>query len=122
MTEPSAAHAAAVTDRSRLAGSAHSGDRDLAARQSLYQWQTPFPGEEFGRVETTELPGIITVDDPGPAVAHMASNRAWADQHDVSFEATIGRARTILVDHIAQHGPSRSRASAASSSAADCAP
>ena len=29
---------------------------------------------------------------------------AWADQHDVPFEATIERARTILVDHIAQHG------------------
>lgn len=259
MTELSAAHAAAVTDRSRLAGSAYSSDRDLAARQSLYQWQTPrydlpgivaeklsgvrvrgrvvdvgcgngkfiqrlredrpelallgldiapgilagvpgpvavadatrlplatgsvdaalalhmlyhvsdipqavrelsrvatsdglviastnsdrdkaelddlwqraagdvlgtgrgparislsarfslekapaFLGEEFGRVETMELPGTITVDDPEPVIAHMASYRAWADQHDVPFEATIERARTILVDHIAQHG------------------
>ncbi|MEU0280105.1 class I SAM-dependent methyltransferase [Streptomyces sp. NPDC006195] len=257
MTEPSAAHAAAVTDRGRLAGSAYSTDRDLAARQSLYQWQTPrydlpgivaeqlsgvrgrvvdigcgngkfiqrlrderpdlallgldiapgilasvpgpvavadatrlplatgsavgalalhmlyhvpdipqavrelsrvvtcdglviastnsdrdkvelddlwqraagdvlgtgrgparislsarfslekataFLGEEFGRVETTELPGTITVHDPEPVVAHMASYRAWSDQHDVPFEATIERARTILVDHIDQHG------------------
>lgn len=31
----------AATDRTRLAGSAYSSDRDLAARQSLYQWQTP---------------------------------------------------------------------------------
>ncbi|MFJ1874746.1 class I SAM-dependent methyltransferase [Streptomyces chartreusis] len=257
MTELSAAHAAAVTDRSRLAGSAYNGDGDLAARQSLYQWQTPrydlpgivaeqlsgvrgrvvdvgcgngkfiqrlrddrpelallgldiapgiltsvpgpvavadatrlplatasidaalalhmlyhvpdipqavrelsrvvardgavivstnsdrdkvelddlwqraagdvlgtgrgparislsarfslekapaFLGEEFGRVETIELPGTITVQDPEPVIAHMASYRAWADQHDVPFEATIERARAILVDHIARHG------------------
>ncbi|NUK25964.1 class I SAM-dependent methyltransferase [Streptomyces lunaelactis] len=257
MTDLSAAHDAAVTDRGRLAGSAYNGDRDLAARQSLYQWQTPrhdlpgivaeqlsavrwrvvdvgcgngkfikrlrqdrpdlnllgldiapgilaevpgpvavadvarlplatgsadavlalhmlyhapdiaqataelsrvvtadglviastnsdrdkaeldelwvraagdilgtgrgparislsarfslekapaFLGEEFGRVETIELPGTITVRDPEPVVAHMASYQAWADQHDVPFEATIERARTILVDHIARHG------------------
>lgn len=257
MTELSAAHDAAVTDRARLAGSAYSSDRDLAARQSLYQWQTPrydlpgivaeqlsgvrgravdvgcgngtfiqrlrrdrpdlsllgldiapgilagvpgpvavadatrlplatgrvdaalalhmlyhvpdipravrelsrvvardglliastnsdrdkaelddlwqraagdvlgiergparislsarfpleaapaFLGEEFGRVETIGLSGKITVRDPEPVIAHMASYRAWADQHDVPFAATIDRARTILLDHIAQHG------------------
>lgn len=257
MTELSAAHDAAVTDRDRLAGSAYNGDRDLAARQSLYQWQTPrhdlpgivteqlsavrghvvdvgcgngkfikrlrqdrpdlellgldiasgilanvpgavavadvarlpfgtasvdtalalhmlyhapdiahavrelfrvvtadglliastnsdrdkaeldelwmraagdvlgtgrgparislsarfslekapaFLGEEFARVETIELPGTITVRDAGPVVAHMASYQAWADQHDVPFEATIERARTILDEHIARHG------------------
>ncbi|WP_433446026.1 class I SAM-dependent methyltransferase [Streptomyces sp. CA-142005] len=257
MTELSAAHDAAVTDRGRLAGSAYSSDRDLAARQSLYQWQTPrydlpgivveqlrgvngcvvdvgcgngkfiqrlrqdrpdltllgldiapgilagvhglvavadatrlplatqsadavlalhmlyhvpdipqavrelsrvvardglviastnsdrdkaelddlwqraagdvlgtgrgparvslsarfslekapaFLGEEFGRVETIELPGTITVRDAEPVVAHMASYQAWADQHDVPFEATIERARTILNEHIARHG------------------
>lgn len=49
MTELSAAHDAAVTDRGRLAGSAYSSDRDLAARQSLYQWQTP----------RYDLPGIV---------------------------------------------------------------
>ncbi|WP_326610427.1 class I SAM-dependent methyltransferase [Streptomyces scopuliridis] len=256
MTELSAAHDAAVTDRARLAGSAYNSDRDLAARQSLYQWQTPrydlpglvaeqlsgvhgrvvdvgcgngkfiqrlrqdrpdlallgldiargilagvpgpvavaeatrlplvtegvdaalalhmlyhvpdiprtvrelsrvvardglviassnsdrdkaalddlwqraagdvlgtgrgparislsarfslekapaFLGEEFGRVETIELPGTITVHDPEPVIAYMASYRAWADQHDVPFDATIERARTILVDHIARH-------------------
>ncbi|MET8720038.1 class I SAM-dependent methyltransferase [Streptomyces misionensis] len=75
----------------------------LSARFSLEK--TPaFLGEEFGRVETIELPGTITVQDPEPVIAHMASYRAWADQHDVPFEATIERARTILVDHIARHG------------------
>ncbi|MFE0137323.1 class I SAM-dependent methyltransferase [Streptomyces sp. NPDC059037] len=257
MTDLSAAHDAAVTDRNRLAGSAYNGDRDLAARQSLYQWQTPrhdlpgtvteqlsavhgrvvdvgcgngkfikrlrqdrpdldllgldiapgiladvpgavvvadvarlpigtasvdaalalhmlyhapdiakavrelsrvvtaggllvastnsdrdkaeldelwvraagdvlgtgrgparislsarfslekapaFLGEEFGHVETIELPGTISVRDAEPVVAHMASYQAWADQHDVPFEATIERARAILDEHIARHG------------------
>ncbi|CAM5342730.1 hypothetical protein SHIRM173S_12119 [Streptomyces hirsutus] len=57
-----------------------------------------------GRVETIELPGTITVHDPDPVIAHMTSYQAWADQHDVPFEATIERARRILVDHIAQFG------------------
>ncbi|MET8245546.1 class I SAM-dependent methyltransferase [Streptomyces sp. NPDC005202] len=257
MTELSAAHAAAVTDRNRLARSAYNGDRDLAARQSLYQWQTPrydlpgivaeklsevhgrvvdvgcgngkfiqrlrqdrpdltvlgldiapgilagvpgpvavaeatrlplatasvdaalalhmlyhvpdiaqavrelsrvvtrdglvlastnsdcdkaelddlwqraagdvlgtergparislsarfslekapaFLGEKFGRVKTIELPGTITVRDPEPVIAHMASYRAWADQHDVPFDATIERARAIVAGQIARRG------------------
>ncbi|MFJ3901066.1 class I SAM-dependent methyltransferase [Streptomyces sp. NPDC090025] len=257
MTDLSAAHDAAVTDRARLAGSAYNGDRDLAARQALYQWQTPrydlpglvaeqlgdvrgrvvdigcgngkfirrlrqdrpdlpllgldiapgiladvpgpvavadatrlplatesvdaalalhmlyhvpdisravrelarvvarsglvvastnsdrdktelddlwqraagdvlgtgrgparislsarfalerapaFLGEEFSRVEVVELPGTITVHDPEPVIAHMASYRAWADQHAVPFDATIDRARTLVEDHIARHG------------------
>ncbi|KQX47252.1 MULTISPECIES: class I SAM-dependent methyltransferase [unclassified Streptomyces] len=257
MTDLSAAHDAAVTDRVRLAGSAYNGDRDLAARQSLYQWQTPrhdlpglvaerlvgvrgrvvdigcgngtfiqrlrqdrpdlgllgldvspgillgvpgpvavadatclplatgsvdaalalhmlyhvpdipravgelarvvardglvvvstnsdrdkaelddlwqraagdvlgvdrgparislgarfslenapgLLGEEFGRVEVVELPGTITVRDPEPVIAHMASYSAWADQHDAPFDATVARARTLVADHIARHG------------------
>ncbi|MFB7539138.1 class I SAM-dependent methyltransferase [Streptomyces zaomyceticus] len=257
MTDLSAAHDAAVTDRARLAGSAYNGDRDLAARQSLYQWQTPrydlpglvaerlgdvrgrvvdigcgngkfiqrlrqdrpdlsllgldiapgilagvpgpvavadatrlpltagsvdaalalhmlyhvsdipqavrelarvvardglvvastnsdrdkvelddlwqraagdvlgidrgparislsarfslekapaFLGEEFRQVEVVELPGTITVRDPEPVIAHMASYRAWADQHDVPFGATIDRARALVADGIARNG------------------
>lgn len=75
----------------------------LSARFSLEQ-APAFLGEEFGTVETIELPGTITVRDPEPVITHMASYRAWADQHDVPFEATIERARTILGEHIAQHG------------------
>ncbi|MER7997482.1 class I SAM-dependent methyltransferase [Streptomyces sp. NPDC095613] len=260
MTELSAAHAAAVTDRGRLAGSAYNTDRDLAARQSLYRWQTPrydLPGivaeqlsrvrgrvvdvgcgngtfirrlrqdrpdlallgldiapgilagvpgpvavadvtrlpladesadaalalhmlyhvpdiaravrelsrvvvrdgplivstngdrdkaelddlwqraagdvlgtgrgparislsarfslekapaflqEEFDRVETIELPGTIAVGDAGPVIAHLASYRAWADQHDVPFDATVERARAIVADHITRYGTFR---------------
>ncbi|MEU6709402.1 class I SAM-dependent methyltransferase [Streptomyces wuyuanensis] len=257
MTDVSAAHDAAVTDRARLAGSAYNGDRDLAARQSLYRWQTPrydlpllvaeqlgdvrgrvvdigcgngkfiqrlrqdrmdlsvlgldiahgilagvpgqvavadatrlpltegsvdaalalhmlyhvpdipqairelarvvtqdgtviastngdrdkvelddlwqraagdvlgidrgparislsarfslekapaFLGEEFSCVELVQLPGTITVPIPDPVIAHMSSYRAWADQHDVPFDATIDRARTLVADHIARYG------------------
>ncbi|MEU8970321.1 class I SAM-dependent methyltransferase [Streptomyces monashensis] len=75
----------------------------LSARFSLEK-APAFLGEEFGHVETVELPGTVTVRDAEPVVAHMASYHAWADQHDVPFEATIERARTILVDHLARHG------------------
>ena len=42
----------------------------LSARFSLEKAPT-FLGEEFGRVETMELSGTITVDDPEPVIAHM---------------------------------------------------
>ncbi|MDI3417109.1 class I SAM-dependent methyltransferase [Streptomyces luteolus] len=92
----------------RAAGDVLGTDRgpariSLSARFSLEK-APAFLGEEFDRVETTELPGTITVTDPEPVVAHMASYQAWADQHDVPFEATIARARTILEEHIARHG------------------
>ncbi|MEU3344059.1 class I SAM-dependent methyltransferase [Streptomyces sp. NPDC006700] len=75
----------------------------LSARFSLEK-APAFLGEEFSRVEVVELPGTITVYDPEPVIAHMASYRAWADQHDVPFDATIDRARTLAADHIARHG------------------
>ncbi|MEV1078820.1 class I SAM-dependent methyltransferase [Streptomyces sp. NPDC050211] len=75
----------------------------LSARFSLEK-APAFLGEEFRRVETIELPGTITVREPEPVIAHMASYQAWADQHDVPFEETIDRARVILAEHIAQQG------------------
>ncbi|MHB9860507.1 class I SAM-dependent methyltransferase [Streptomyces sp. YIM S03343] len=85
-------------------GTGHGPARiSLSARFSLEK-APAFLGEEFGRVETIELPGTVRVHDPDPVIAHMASYRAWADQHEVPFEATIERARAILVDHIGQHG------------------
>ncbi|MFJ1745093.1 class I SAM-dependent methyltransferase [Streptomyces sp. NPDC088116] len=75
----------------------------LSARFSLEK-APAFLGEEFGRVETIALDGTITVHDPEPVIAHMASYRAWADQHDVPFDATIERARALLADHIARNG------------------
>lgn len=49
MTDPSTEHDAAVTDRAILTGSAYNTGRDLSARQSIYQWQTP----------RYDLPGIV---------------------------------------------------------------
>ncbi|MFD8914933.1 class I SAM-dependent methyltransferase [Streptomyces sp. NPDC059575] len=78
----------------------------LSARFSLERAPV-FLGQAFGRIETIELPGTITVHGPEPVVAHMASYQAWADQHDVPFQDTIDRARAILVDHLARHGAFR---------------
>ncbi|MCX4393994.1 methyltransferase domain-containing protein [Streptomyces sp. NBC_00053] len=75
----------------------------LSARFSLEK-APAFLGEEFGRVEVVELPGTITVRDPEPVIAHMASYRAWSDQHDVPFDATIDRARVLVADHIVRYG------------------
>ncbi|WP_405797871.1 class I SAM-dependent methyltransferase [Streptomyces sp. NBC_01506] len=75
----------------------------LSARFSLEKAPTLL-GEAFTRIETIELPGTIAVREPGPVIAHMASYRAWADQHDVPFEETIERARGILEDHIRRRG------------------
>lgn len=75
----------------------------LSARFSLEK-APAFLGEEFSRVEVVELPGTITVHDPEPVIAHMASYRAWADQHEVPFDATIDRARTLVADHIVRYG------------------
>ncbi|MGW3566836.1 class I SAM-dependent methyltransferase [Streptomyces sp. NPDC000941] len=75
----------------------------LSARFSLEK-APALLGEEFGCIETIELPGRLTVRAPEPVVAHMASYQAWADQHDVPFQATVERARTILAEHIARHG------------------
>ncbi|MFJ5221985.1 class I SAM-dependent methyltransferase [Streptomyces sp. NPDC088400] len=85
-------------------GTGHGPARlSLSARFSLEK-APAFLGEEFGRVETIPLIGSITVHDPEPVIAYMASYRAWADQHDVPFDATIERARTLLADHIARNG------------------
>ncbi|WP_405822050.1 class I SAM-dependent methyltransferase [Streptomyces sp. NBC_01390] len=63
-----------------------------------------FLGEEFGRVRTIELPSTVTVREPGPVVAYLASYRAWADQYDAPFDATVERARAIVTDRIAREG------------------
>ncbi|MBV9025113.1 MAG: class I SAM-dependent methyltransferase [Streptomycetaceae bacterium] len=75
----------------------------LSARFSLEK-APALLGEAFSTLETIKLPGTITVRTPEPVIAHMQSYRAWADQHEVPFEATIERAHAILVRHIDRHG------------------
>ncbi|MDQ0932579.1 SAM-dependent methyltransferase [Streptomyces turgidiscabies] len=75
----------------------------IGARFSLEK-APAFLGEEFGRVRTIELPSTVTVRDPGPVVAYLASHRAWADQYEAPFDATVERARAIVTDRIARRG------------------
>ncbi|ELP64360.1 class I SAM-dependent methyltransferase [Streptomyces turgidiscabies] len=75
----------------------------IGARFSLEK-APAFLGEEFGRVRTIELPSTVTVRDPEPVVAYLASYRAWADQYEAPFDETIERARAIVTDHIARQG------------------
>lgn len=61
----------------------------------------------FGSVRMIELPGTITVHDPAPVVAHLASYRAWATETGVPFDATIDRARDLVADAIDRDGAFR---------------
>ncbi|MBS2961529.1 class I SAM-dependent methyltransferase [Actinocrinis puniceicyclus] len=61
-------------------------------------------GRRFHDIRVITLPGTITVTDPAPVTAHMASYRAWADQSGVPFDQTIERAAQITADTIARHG------------------
>lgn len=58
----------------------------------------------FEQVTTVDLPGVITVREPEPVLAHLRSYRAWADEGGVPFDATIDRAHELLVRHIERHG------------------
>ncbi|NYI05552.1 class I SAM-dependent methyltransferase [Allostreptomyces psammosilenae] len=60
--------------------------------------------DHFASVRVLPLPGTITVTDPEPVIAHLASYRAWAAQAGVPFDATIQRAREILDEHIRTNG------------------
>ncbi|MFE6690377.1 class I SAM-dependent methyltransferase [Streptomyces sp. NPDC057743] len=75
----------------------------LSARFSLEK-AVGLLGSCFGSVETTTLPGTITVRSPEPVVAHLKSYRAWAHQHSVPFEETVERAREIVVEHMERSG------------------
>ncbi|MGA4844630.1 class I SAM-dependent methyltransferase [Streptomyces sp. G45] len=75
----------------------------LSARFSLEK-APDMLGAVFSKVETIPLLGTIAVTTPDPVIAHMASYRAWASQHEVPFDETIARAHTIVTDHIARHG------------------
>ncbi|WP_343063931.1 class I SAM-dependent methyltransferase [Haloechinothrix aidingensis] len=58
----------------------------------------------FAAVETVELPGTITVHEPEPVIAHLASYRSWAENIGVPFDATLTRARDLLQHMIDRDG------------------
>ncbi|MCP2259767.1 Methyltransferase domain-containing protein [Streptoalloteichus tenebrarius] len=61
----------------------------------------------FVDVRVLELPGTITVREPEPVIAHLASYRAWANAAGVPFDATLERARQLLDDMIDRDGAFR---------------
>lgn len=75
----------------------------LSARFSLEK-APDYLDAAFTSVDVVKLPGVIAVPTPEPVMAHLASYRAWAAQHDVPFDATLRRAREIVERHIDHHG------------------
>ncbi|WP_372408905.1 class I SAM-dependent methyltransferase [Streptomyces luteireticuli] len=75
----------------------------LSARFSLKEAPSLL-GAVFGTVGVLELPGTITVTDPAPVIAHMASYQAWADRCGVPFDAMIQRAEEIVSQRIEKQG------------------
>lgn len=61
-------------------------------------------GRYFDDVTVIDLHGHITLEDPGPALAHFASYRAWADQSGVPFDATLAQVEHDLAARFDQ-GP-----------------
>jgi len=61
----------------------------------------------FSSVEGIELPGTITVTEPDPVIAHLASYRSWPTQAGVPFDATLQRARERLAAIIRREGTFR---------------
>jgi len=61
----------------------------------------------FADVQVSELPGTITVREPEPVIAHLASYRAWADSAGVAFDPTLHRARRMLESVIDRDGDFR---------------
>jgi SAM-dependent methyltransferase len=61
----------------------------------------------FADVEVVELVGAITVREPEPVIAHLASYRTWADTAGVPFDATLECARRLLDSVIDRDGEFR---------------
>ncbi|MGI8311703.1 class I SAM-dependent methyltransferase [Saccharopolyspora hattusasensis] len=58
----------------------------------------------FTEIRVLELPGVITVTEPEPVIAHLASYRTWADSVGVPFDATLERAHQRLHELINRKG------------------
>jgi len=58
-------------------------------------------------VEVLELPGTITVTEPDPVIAHLASYRTWADSIGVPFDLTLRQASRMVDNTIERDGQFR---------------
>lgn len=66
----------------------------------------------FANVEVLEMPGVITVEEPEPVIAHLGSYRTWADQFGVPFdrpwtERALSSAGSSIVMENSDHLPKR---------------
>ncbi|MFI6152429.1 class I SAM-dependent methyltransferase [Kitasatospora sp. NPDC051170] len=75
----------------------------LSSRFSLEK-ASGYLGSAFGDIQVRELPGTIELTDPSPAIAHLASYEAWADQSSVPFHETVHRATEIVTAAIETQG------------------
>ncbi|GAB2746543.1 class I SAM-dependent methyltransferase [Kitasatospora kifunensis] len=75
----------------------------LSSRFSLEK-APRYLGAEFNEIRIQQLPGTITVADPAPIVAHLASYEAWAEQCGVPFEETVRRVAEIVDETINAEG------------------
>ncbi|EDY48330.1 conserved hypothetical protein [Streptomyces clavuligerus] len=64
-------------------------------------------GAVFADIRTIPLPGVVTVTDSAPVVAHLASYEAWADRMGVPFRETVERARERVEETIRAEGAFR---------------
>ncbi|MFJ9696649.1 class I SAM-dependent methyltransferase [Kitasatospora sp. NPDC101183] len=75
----------------------------LSSRFSLEK-APDYLGTAFRNIRVRELPGTIELTDPAPAIAHLASYEAWADQSGVPFHETVHRATEIVTATIEAQG------------------
>jgi ubiquinone/menaquinone biosynthesis C-methylase UbiE len=61
-------------------------------------------GRALRDVRVLDLPGRIELTDAAPAVSHLASYEAWADQLGVPFASTLRRAQELAEEEIAAEG------------------
>ncbi|MFE2413150.1 hypothetical protein ACFXDE_32900 [Kitasatospora sp. NPDC059408] len=67
-------------------------------------------GTAFNDIRVRNLPGTIELADPSPAIAHLASYAAWADQSAAPFYESVHRAAEIVTATIEAQGSSHASA------------
>ncbi|MFF4988366.1 class I SAM-dependent methyltransferase [Streptosporangium saharense] len=75
----------------------------LSSRFSLEK-APGYLAEAFTGIRVRHLPGTITLTDPAPITAHLASYEAWAHLSDVPFHQTIHHATDLATTAIETQG------------------
>ncbi|MEU8822272.1 class I SAM-dependent methyltransferase [Streptomyces sp. NPDC048636] len=58
----------------------------------------------FAEVRTVELAATLTVRDPAPVLAHLASYGTWARARGVATDEVLGRAERLVCEEIEEKG------------------